>query len=131
MRRLIILQKKALWIMNLKTSYFIQAHFSLQITSWGLVIKLHYKIFRQRLSIFYDWFTFSGNWSRYENSRSVTNHLYILTLRTQKYGRLSIRSSAIRSWNYVRDMSKTNFLLKNSNPKSVKYFLPKYFIESY
>ena len=62
---------------------------------------------------------------------SVTKHLNISTFRTQKYGRFSIRASAIRSWNYTQDMLKTNLSLKNSTPKSIKYFLTKYFIESY
>ena len=41
-RKLTILQKKALWIMNFSNiNYFIQTHFSLQISFWNLVTKLH------------------------------------------------------------------------------------------
>ena len=82
-------------------------------------------------SIFNDWFTFSGNLHRYETCWSATNHLNIPTFRTQKYGHFSIRASAIRSWNYTQDMLKINLSLKNSTPNSIKYFLTKYFIESY
>ena len=34
-------------------------------------------------------------------------------------------------WNYTQDMLKTNLSLNNSAPKSIKYFLIKYFIERY
>ena len=78
---------------------------------------------RQVPSIFNDWFTFSRNLHRYETCWSATNHLNIPTFRTQKYGHLSIRASAIRSWNYTQDMLKINLSLKNSTPNSVKYFL--------
>ena len=88
-------------------------------------------ISRQVSSIFYDWFAFSGNLHRYETCWPVTNHLNIPTFRTQRYGHFSIRASAVPSWNYTQDMLKLNLSLKNSTPKSVKYLLTKYFIESY
>ena len=80
-------------------------------------------ISRQVPSIFYNWFTCSGNLQRYETCWSVTNHLNIPTFRTQKYGHFSVRASAIRSWNYTQDMLKVNFSLKNSTPKSIKFLL--------
>ena len=85
---------------------------------------------RQIPSIFYDWFIFSGNLHRYETCWSVTNHLNIPTCQTQKYGRFSIRASAIYSWNYTQDMLKINLSLKTLTPKSIKYFLTKYLIGS-
>ena len=138
-RRLIILQKKALRIMNFKDQLFHSSPLfsSNNILKFGDKITLENILFvnksinRQVPSIFYDWFKFSGNLHRYETCWSVTNHLNIPTFRTQKYGRFSIRASAIRSWNYTQDMLKTNLSLKNSTPKSIKYFLTKYFIESY
>ena len=138
-RRLIILQKKALWIKNFKDQY---SHSS-SLFSPNNILKLGDKIAlenilfinksinRQVPSIFYDWFKFSGNLHRYETCWSVTNHLNIPTFWTQKYGPFSIKASAIRSWNYTQDMLKMNLSLKNSTPKSIKYFLTKYFIESY
>ena len=86
---------------------------------------------RQVPSIFYDCFIFSGDLHSYETCWSMTNHLNIPTSRTQKYGNFSIRASAIHSWNYTQDMLKINLSLKNSTPNSIKYFLTKYFIESY
>ena len=81
--------------------------------------------------MFYDWFTFSGNLHRYETCWSVTNDFNIPTFQTQKYGHFSIRTSAIRSWNYTQDMLKINLSLKYSTPNRIKYFLTKHFIESY
>ena len=42
-----------------------------------------------------------------------------------------IGASAIHSWNYTQDMLKTNLSLQISTPTNIKYFLTKYFIESY
>ena len=111
-RRLFIVQKKALRIMNFKDKLF---HSSLRfflnnILKFGDKIILEdifsvsKSINRQAPSVFYDWFIFSGNLQRYETCWSVTNHLNILTIQTQKYGPFSIRASAIRSWNYTQDM---------------------------
>ena len=95
------------------------------------IISVSKSISRQVPSIFNDWFTFSGNLHRYETGWSATNHLNIATSRTQKYANFNIRASNIRSWNYTQDMLKINLSLKNSTPPSIKYFLTKYFIESY
>ena len=137
-RRLIILQKKALRIMNFKAQLFHSSPLfsSNNILKFGDKITLENILFvsksinTQVPSIFNDWFTFSGNLHRYETCWSATNHLNIPTFRTQKYGHFSIRASAIRSWNYTQDMLKINLSLKNSTPNSIKYFLTKYFIES-
>ena len=135
-RRLIILQKRALRIMNFKDQLF----HSRPLFSSNNILKLGDKITseniifvsksinRQVPSIFYDWFTFSGNLHRYETCWSVTNHL---NFRTQKYGHFSIKASAIRSWNCTQDMLKINLSLKNSTPDRIKCFLTKHFIESY
>ena len=138
-RRLIILQKKALRIMNFKDQLFHSSPLfsSNNILKFGDKITLENVLFisksinRQVPSIFNDWFTFSGNLHRYETCWSATNHLNIPTFQTQKYGHFSIRTSAICSWNYTEDMLKINLSLKNSTPTSIKYFLTKYFIESY
>ena len=138
-RRLIVLQKKALRIMNFKDQLFhsSQLFSSNKILKFGDKITLENILFisksinRQVPSIFNDWFTFSRNLHRYETCWSATNHLNIPTFRTQKYGHFSIKASAIRSWNYTQDILKAIFSLKNSTPTTIKYFLTKYFIESY
>ena len=137
-RRLIILQKRAFRIMNFKD----QLLHSSPLFSSNNILKLGDKITLENIpfvsksinmqvpSIFYDWFTFSGNLYRYETCWPVTNHLNIPTFRTKKYGHFSIKAS-MRSWNYTQDMFKINLSLKISTPNSIKYFLTKYFIESY
>ena len=108
-RRSIIPQKKALPIMNLKDQLFHSSSFfsSNNILKFGNKITLENILFiskfinRQVPSIFYDWFTFSGNLFRYETCWSVTNHLNIPTFRTQKYGVFSISTGAICSLNYI------------------------------
>ena len=138
-RRLIVLQKKALRIMNFKDQLFhSNPLFSLNnILKFGDKITLENIIFisksinRQAPFIFNDWFTYSRNLHRYETCWLATNHLDIPTFWTQKYGHFSIKASAIHSWNYTQDILKAIFTLKNSSPTTIKYFLAKYFIESY
>ena len=130
-RRFIILQKNGIGIMNFKYQLF----HSLSLFSSNNILKFDEKITignilfvsktinRQVIPILYAWFTFSGNLHRDKTCWSLTNHLNVQTLWTQKYGHFSIRTSAIRSWNYTQDMSKINLQLKNSTPKNKKYFL--------
>ena len=118
--------------MNFKEQLFHSSplYCSNNILKFGSKITLENALFiRKSISwqvpaIFYDWFTFSGNFHRYENCWSVNNN-NIPTFRTQKYGCFSIRASAIRSRNYTQDMLKINLSLKNSTPKSMKQFLTK------
>ena len=84
------------------------------------IIFVSKSVSRQVPSIFNDLFRFSENLHRYETCWSATNHFNIPTFRSQKYGHLSIRASAIRSWNYTQDMSKINLSPKNSTPPSIK-----------
>ena len=83
--RLIILQKKALRITNFKDQLF----HSRPLFSSNNILKFDDKITlenilfdsksinRQVPSVFYDWFTFSGNLHKYQTCWSVTNHLNI------------------------------------------------------
>ena len=82
-------------------------------------------------SIFYDWFTFSGNLQRYKTCWSVNNHLNKPTFQAEKYGRFSIWASSIYSWNSIQNLLIKNLSLKNSTSKKIKYFLTKPFIEKY
>ena len=135
-RRLIIFQKKALFMMNFNDQLF----HSSPLFSSNIILKFGDKITLENIiflrksinmqvpSIFYDWFTFSGNSHRYDTCWSVTNYFNIPTFRNQKYR--SIRASALHSWNYTQDVLKINLSLKNSKPKGMKYVLTKYFIES-
>ena len=101
-----------------------------KITSENILF-ISKSINRQVPSMLYDWFTFSGNLHKYETCWSVTNYLNISTFQTSKYGRFSVRVSAIRPWNFTPDMLEINLSLQNSIPKSVEYVLSIYFIGSY
>ena len=137
--RLIILQKKALRILNFKDHLFHSSPLFSEnnILKFGDKITLENILFvnksisRQVSPIFYDWFTFSGNLRRYETCWSVNDHLNIPTFRTQKYGCFSIRASPIYSWNYIQNLLIKNLSLKKSTSKKIKYFLTKHFIEKY
>ena len=95
------------------------------------IIFIRKSINKQLPPIFNDWFTFSRNLHKYETCWLATNHLNIPTFQIQKYGHFSIRASAIHSWNYTQDTLKAILSLKKLTPTSIKYFLTKYFIESY
>ena len=132
--RLIILQKKAIHIMNFKDQLFHSSplfsennilKFTDKITLENILF-VNKSINRQVPPIFYDWFTFSGDLHRYETCWTVTDHLNIPTFWTQKYDRFSTRASTIYSWNSMQNLS-----LKNSTSKDIKYFLTKHFIEKY
>ena len=92
-RTLIILQRKTLWIMNFKDQLFHSSALfsSYNILKFGDKITLENILFicksinRQLPSIFYDWFTFSGNLHRYETFWSVTNHLKEIVKWTEPY----------------------------------------------
>ena len=101
-----------------------------KITSENILF-ISKSINRQVPSMLYDWFTFSGNLHKYETCWSVTNYLNISTFQTSKYGRFSVRVSAIRPWNFTPNMLEINLSLQNSIPKSVEYVLSTYFIGSY
>ena len=106
-KRFFIPQKKSCRIINFidQLSDSIPLFFSNNILKFGdkipseNIIFVSESISRQVPSMFYDWFTFSGILHRYETCSCITNQLNILTFRTRKYGRFSIRTSAKRSWN--------------------------------
>ena len=103
--RLIIIQKKALRIINFKDQLF----HSTPLFSENNILKFIDKITlenilffnksinRQVPPIFYDWFTFSGNLYRCETCWFVTDHLIMPTFWTQMHGRFSRRASTIYS----------------------------------
>ena len=121
-RRLIILQNKALRVINFRNQLFHSSPLfsSNNILKFGDKITLENILFvsksinRKVSSTFNDWFTFSEKVHRYETCWSATNHLNIPAFQTQKYGLFSIRASAIRSWNYTQDMLKVNLSLSKT-----------------
>ena len=120
-KRLIILQKKRLRIMNFKNQLFHSSVLfpSNNILNFGDKITIENIIFvsksisRLVTSIFNDWFTFSGKLHWYETCWSVTNHLNNPTFWIQKYGHFSVRASAIYIWNNTQD----KFVIQKPNCK--------------
>ena len=143
--RLIILQKKALEIMNWNDQLFHSSplfsensilKFS-DKTAIKKILFVNKSINRQVSPIFYDLFTLSGDLHRYETCWSVNDHLTIPNFWTQKYGRFSIRASTIYLWNsilnlliYHLNIYQKNLSRKNSTTKKIKYFLTKHFTET-
>ena len=137
--RPIILQKKALRIINFKDQLFYPSplfsennilKFSDKITLENILF-VNKSINRQVPPIFSDWFTFLGDLHRYETCWSVNDHVNIPTFGTQKYGHFIIRASTIYSWNSIENLLIKKLSPKNSTSKKIKYFLTKHFIEKY
>ena len=92
-RRLITSRKKAFQVMKLEDQLFHSSPllFSNNILNFRDKITLENIIFvsksinRQVSSKFYWWFTFSGNFHRYETCWSITNHHNIPTFQTQQF----------------------------------------------
>ena len=103
--RLIIIQKKALRIINFKDQLFHSTPLFFENNILKFIDKItlenilffNKSINRQVPPIFYDWFTFSGDLYRYETCWFVTDHLIMPTFWTQMYGRFSRRASTIYS----------------------------------
>ena len=137
--RLIILQLRPLKLISFKDQLFN----SRQLFSTKTILKFGDKITLQNIIfssksvngwmpwICYNWFTFSGKLHRCDTFWSSTNLLKPLTVRTQKHGHFSVRASAIRSSNSTQDLLQKNLPLKNSTWKQTKYFLTRYFTDSY
>ena len=114
--RLIILQKKALCIMNFKSQLFHSSPLFFENNILKFIDKItlenirfvNKSINRQMPPVLYDCFTFSGDLDRYETCWSVCwsviDHLNIPTFRTRKYDRFSIRASTI----YHRTLCKVS-----------------------
>ena len=125
--RLVILQKKALCIMNFKDQLFQSSplfsennilKFIDEITLENILF-VNKSINRQMPPIFYDSFSFSGDLHRYETCWSLTDHLNIPTFWTQKYGCCGIRASTIYLWNSVQNLLIKDLSLKNSTSKKI------------
>ena len=77
--RLMILQKKALQIMNFKDQLFHSSPLFSENSILHILRIFLRKQYRQVSLIFYDWFTFSGNLHRYETCWPVNDHHNIPT----------------------------------------------------
>ena len=119
-QRIVILQKKAIRIINFQPRNF---HTS-PLFKQNSILKFQYKICLENIlfvskslnnlspSIFNTWFSFSSDQHNYETSSSTQGNFMKLFYKTNRYGKYSINVSAVMSWNKIQKQLK-NMLLKN------------------
>ena len=137
-KRLTILQKQALRLMNFKPRNFHTSLLYLRLS----VLKLLDKIFLENYlliskainsllpSLFNDWFTFASEAHRYETSSSIMGLLKIPTINTKSYGKYPVKTSSITSWNEIQKQTKDRSL-STFRPLQLKSFLTKQLTNNY
>ena len=136
--RIVILQKKALRIMNFQSR---DSHSSPLFKS-NHILKLEDKILIENIlfinkslnnllpPIFKNWFTFCSDVHNYQTVSSTSDKIFKPSYRTDSFGKNSITIGAINSWNKTqyqfRDLS-----LKTYSPSKIKSLLSKKCIENY
>ena len=137
-KRLAVLQKKALRLMNFKPRNFLTSPLYLRLT----ILKLPGKIFLENClliskainnilpSLFNDWFTFSSETQRYETSSSTMGLLKTPTINTKNYDKYSVKTSSITSWNEIQKQTKDKSL-STFRPHQLKSFLTKQLTNKY
>ena len=81
-------------------------------------------------SLFNDWFTFASETHRYETSSSTMGLLKIPTINTKNYGKYSVKTSSITSWNEIQKQTKDKSL-STFRTREAKSFLTKQFTNNY
>ena len=111
-----VLQKKTLRLMNFKPRNFHTFPLYLRLN----ILKLPDKLFFENHiliskavnnflpSLFSDWFTFTSETHYYETSSSTIGLLKIPTISTKSYGKYSVKTSSITSWNEFESKQKIN-----------------------
>ena len=113
-QRIIILQKKAIRIINFQPRNF---HTS-PLFKQNSILKFQDKICLENIlfvskslnnlspSIFNTWFSLSLDQHNYETSSSIQGNLMKLFYKTDRYGKYSIIASAVESWNKIQKQLK-------------------------
>ena len=137
-QRIVILQKKAIRIINFQLRNF---HTS-PLFEQNSILKFQDKICLENIlfvckslnklspSIFKTWFSFSSDQHNYETSSSTQGNLMKHFYKTNRYGKYSITVSAIESWNKIQKQLK-NMLLKNLSPYKIKTVVTNFYLKSY
>ena len=137
-QRIIILQKKAVRIINFQPRNF---HTS-PLFKKNSILKFQDKICLENIlfvskslnhlspSIFNTWFSFSSDQHNYETSSSTQGNLMKLFYKTNRYGKYSITISAIGSWNKIQKQLK-NMLLKDLSSNKIKTVVINFYFKSY
>ena len=136
--RIIILQKKALRIMNFQSR---DSHSSPLFRS-NNILKLGDKILTENIlyinksfnnllpPVFKSWFTFCSHLHNYHTVSSTADKIFKTSYRTNSYGKNSITLGAINSWNKTQHQF-TNLSLKTFSPTKIKTLLFKICIGKY
>ena len=136
--RLVILQKKALRIMNYQPR---NSHTS-PLFRKAAVLKFKDKINLENIlfisksinnllpSLFNNWFVFSSDTHKYNTSWSSNNKLQKYSYRTNTYGKNSIIISASQSWNNSQNNLKT-ISLRLQTPSKIKLLLSNEYLKNY
>ena len=130
--RIVILQKKALRIMNFQSR---DSHSSLLFKS-NHILKLEDKIVIENIlfinksfnnllpPIFKSWFTFCSEVHNYQTISSTADKIFKPSYRTDSYGKNSVTTGAINSWNKTQHQL-SNLSLKTYSPAKIKSSLFK------
>ena len=137
-KQIIILQKKAIRIINLQPRNF---HTS-SLFKQNSILKFQDKICLENIlfvskslnnlspSVFNTWFSFSSDQHNYETSSSTQGNLMKLFYKTNRYGKYSITVSAVESWNKIQKQLK-DVLLKQLSPNKIKTIVSDFYLRSY
>ena len=135
-QRIVILQKKAITIINFQPRNF---HTS-SLFKQNSILKFQYKICLENIlliskslnnlspSIFNAWFSFSSDQHHYETSSSTQGNLMKLVYKINRYGTYLITVSAVESWNKIQKQLK-NMLLKNLSPYKIKTVVTNFYLK--
>ena len=137
-RRIVILQKKAIRIINFQPRNSHTSHLYIKSS----ILKFQDKICLENIifiskslnklspSVFNIWFTFSSDQHNYETSSSTLGNLTKRFYKTNKYGKYSITVSAAESWNKIQKQLK-NILLKDLSPNKTETVFNNFYFKSY
>ena len=113
-KRLTVLQKKALRLINFRPRNFHTSSLYMRLN----IIKLPNKIFLENCLLinkainnfspflFDDWFTFASEVHRIETSSSTKGLLKIPIVNAKSYGKFSVKTSSVTSWNEIQKQTK-------------------------
>ena len=137
-QRIIILQKKAIRIINFQPRNF---HTSPPFKQ-NSILKFQDKICLKSIlfiskslnnlspSVFNKWFTFSTDQHNYETSSSTHGNLINFLYKTKRYGKYSVTESAVESWNKIQKQIK-DLLLRDLSPDKIKTIVSDLYLKSY
>ena len=134
-QRIIILQKKAIRIINFQPKNF---HIN-SLLKKNSILKFQDKICLENIllvskslnklspSLFHTWFSFFSDQHNYETSSSTQGNLIKLFYKTNRYGKYSITVSAVESWNKIQKHLK-DMLLEDISPNKIKTVVSDFFL---